>query len=186
MINAVAADRARSDFRRHATQQLIKFTQARLPQAMEPERLAKLVEGHDLVVSFILPLEYGGTLHRRNMMLTTPDLAKSYRTHLNQQYEQATAQKKATDSQISINILPSLIGKKDDALFLLPLSGDQELSLPLRDGTSLELSRKPQGNKKHKTITVKMPKISTRGLLHAERRNTKKKLRNISLEDRVF
>jgi hypothetical protein len=101
-----------------------------------------LVARHDLVTTLLLPLEYGGTLHHRNMALMPASLADSYHRSIVQQVEQSTnVIGMGTARHVRVHALPEL-GKNDFALFVLPQQGGR-LALPIQGNNVLLVNQKP-------------------------------------------
>ncbi len=134
-------------FRQEATHDLARFARDRLvldqPGAPRAAELKRVVAGHNLVAAFIMPLEYGGTLHHHNMMLLPAAQAQNYRQMIDTQV-QAAPQALGQGRNAHVRVLGfAELGKNDFALFVLPSLG-QKLQLPLQDGSSLLLHRKPR------------------------------------------
>lgn len=135
------------EFRQEAVHDLARFARDRLvleqQAAPRPAELKRVVAGHDLVAAFIMPLEYGGTLHNHNMMLLPAAQAQNYRQMIDAQVQAAPkALGQGRNAHVPVLGFAEL-GKNDYALFVLPSLG-QKLQLPLQDGSSLLLHRKPR------------------------------------------
>lgn len=142
---AIVSD-ALQGFRKDALPHLNRFIVERLSpddQARyKPAELKRLVARHELVATFLLPLEYGGTLHHRNMALMSAPMAESYHRRIVQQVEQSTnVTGMGTSRHVPVHALPEL-GKNDYALFVLPQQG-RRLALPVQGNAVLLVSQKP-------------------------------------------
>lgn len=137
---------AESGFRQAATANLVNFVRQRVDTATNqrpPDELVRQVKQHALVVSYLVPLDYGGTLHQRNMMLTTPDQADAYRAFLDGQIKAAPVLSHGSQPQAQILALPEL-ADRDETLFMLPRQGHGHLLLPLQHQDPVLLHCKPQ------------------------------------------
>ncbi len=137
---------AESGFRKTATANLVNFVRQRIDTASNqypPEALVRQVKQHALVVSYLVPLDYGGTLHQRNMMLTPKDQAIAYRSFLDNQLQTAPVSQQHGLPHRQVLALPEL-ADRDETLFMLPRHGRSNLLLPLQHHDPLLLHSKPQ------------------------------------------
>lgn len=137
---------AESAFRHAATANLVNFVRQRVDTNVNqraPDDLVRHVKQHALVVSYLVPLDYGGTLHQRNMMLTTPDQATAYRSFVDKQLQTAPVIERHGQPQAQILALPEL-ADRDETLFMLPRHGRGQLLLPLQHHDPVLLHCQPQ------------------------------------------
>lgn len=169
------------DFRRAATEHLVPFVRARLvPGQVTATSAKRVIAGHDLVATFILPPRYGGTLHHRNMALMAAKDALAYEQMLDGQVQAATAlQGRGAAQHVPILALPEL-GGKDYALFVLPQQGGR-LVLPLQGGQPLLLDKKPGKSqriaRRQAFRTAAAESAQRQRTMRAERRMASQKLR---------